>query len=569
MSVATGDARPGRLARLLPAVDWLARYQRAWLRADVLAALTVWALVVPQAIAYAQIARLPPQAGLFTAFAGLLAYALLGTSRQLVVSPTSSTAAISAALVGTVAAGDAARVGPLSATLAILVGVALLTLGVLHMGFVSRFIAAAVQAGFMFGLGLTIIVGQVPKLLGVPEGQGNFFTQLGHLLTHLGDANAWTVAIGLTSLAALLVLRRVAPGVPAALLVVVAGTALVGLLGLAGHGVDVIGSVDRAVPAVTLPSVAWSELVALLPGALAIAVIGYAESATVAESLADEHRYTVRPDRELVAVGAANVLSGLVQGFITGGGASQTAAADRAGARTQLVSLIVSGLTVLTAVALLPLFRDLPQAVLGAIVISAVLAFLNVPALRRIARLRRDSFVLALLTLLGVLVLGVLAGLLLAVAMSILLLLSGLSRPGSSVLGRLPGSLAWVALDRDPRAQPLPGLLVLRLDAPLLSVNAKVLRDLVRARLGEADPPARIVLLDLTLSPDLDIGGVDVLVAIRGDLRERGVPLWLAGVRGATARMLARGGLVDDVGREHVYRTVEDSLPDVRATLAP
>ena len=207
-----GDAGPGgRLARLVPALDWLGHYRRTWLRGDVVAALTTWALVVPQAIAYAQIAQLPPQAGLFAAFGGLLGYGLFGSSRQLVVSPTSATAAISAALVAPVALGDAARFRDLSAALAILVGVVLVVLGVLHVGFVSRFISAAVQAGFMFGLGLTIIVGQVPALLGVSKGGGDFFPQLWHLLTHLGDANGWTAAIGLASLALLLALKRVAP----------------------------------------------------------------------------------------------------------------------------------------------------------------------------------------------------------------------------------------------------------------------------------------------------------------------------------------------------------------------
>ena len=298
--MSAADPRPGRLARLVPALDWLAHYRRAWLRGDVAAALTTWALVVPQAIAYAQIADLPPQAGLFAAFAGLLGYALLGSSRQLIVSPTSSTAAITAALVAPVAAGDVARFGALAAALVILVGLVLALLGLLHMGFVSRFISASVQAGFMFGLGLTIIVGQVPKLLGVPQGDGDFFPQLGHLLTSLDDVNGWTAAIGLGSLAVLFAAKRLAPTLPAALGVVVAGIAVVALFGLAGHGVEVIGRVEGAMPGLAVPAVAWHDLVALLPGALAIAVIGYAESATVAESLADEHGYTVRPDRELL-----------------------------------------------------------------------------------------------------------------------------------------------------------------------------------------------------------------------------------------------------------------------------
>jgi MFS superfamily sulfate permease-like transporter len=332
--------------------------------------------------------------------------------------------------------------------------------------------------------------------------------------------------------------------------VVVAGIAVVALFGLAGHGVEVIGRVEGAVPGLVLPAVGWSDVVALLPGALAIAVIGYAESATVAESLADEHGYTVRPDRELLAIGGANVLAGLFQGFITGGGASQSAANDRAGAQTQLVSLLVSGLTVLTAVALLPLFHDLPQAVLGAVVIAAVAGFLNVAALRRIARLRRTSFVLALLALAGVLVFGVLGGLLLAVVISIVLLLDRQSRPDSTV-------------------RTEPGLVVFRLDAPLLFLNAKLVRDRVRELLDAAPKPVRIVLVDLRFTPDVDVESVNALAALHQELARRGVALWLGNVRTGAQELLRRSGLAAAIGEDRLYRSLADAGPDSGPPSAP
>ena len=542
------------------ALDWLRHYRRAWLGGDVVAALTTWALVVPQAIAYAQIAGLPPQAGLFAAFAGLLGYGLFGTCRQLIVSPTSSTAAISAAIVAPVALGDPERYAAASAALAMLVGVVLIALGLLRMGFVSRFISAGVQVGFMFGLGLTIIVGQLPKLLGVPPGDGDFFGQAAGLLGRLGDTNGWTAAIGLGSLAVLLGLKRVAPAVPAALAVVVAGIALVALFDLSARGVEVIGSVDGGVPLPAIPSVSWHDLLGLLPGAVAVAIIGYAESATVAESMGTEHGYDVEPDRELRAVGIANILSGLFQGFITGGGASQTAANDRAGAQTQLVSLLVAGLTVVTTIALLPLFRDLPQAALGAVVISAVVGFLNLAAMGRVRRLRRDSFVIALVAMVAVLALGVLQGLILAVVVSVGAFLIRSSRPNSSVLGRVPGTTAYVALEHAPAARTEPGRLVYRLNAPLLFVNAKRLRDGIRDQLGDADPPVRVVLLDLSFTPELDIESVNVLGSLRSELERQGVALWLAGVHAQVLEMLDRSGLADQIGRAHLYRDVEDAV---------
>jgi sulfate permease, SulP family len=525
------------------AVEWLRHYRRAWLRGDVVAALTTWALVVPQAIAYGQIAGLPPQAGLFAAFAGLLGYGLFGTCRQLIVSPTSSTAAISAAIVAPVALGDPGRYAAASAALAMLVGVVLIGLGQLRMGFVSRFIAAGVQVGFMFGLGLTIIVGQLPDLLGVPAGGGNVFGKAGDLLGRLGDVNPWTAAVGLASLAVLLGLKRALPAAPAALLVVVGGIAAMALFDLTAHGVDVIGEIDGAVPLPALPSVGWEELLGLLPGALAVAIIGYAESATVAESMGNEHGYDVVPDRELRAVGIANILSGLFRGFIVGGGASQSAANDRAGAQTQLVSLLVSGLTVVTAVALLPLFRDLPQAALAAVVISAVLGFLDLAAMERVRRLRRDSFVVALVSLVAVLALGVLQGLIVGVVISVGILLIRTSRPGATV-------------------RRAPGLLVYRLNAPLLYVNAKRVRDAIRDELGDRAAPVGVVLLDLSFTPELDIQDVNVLASLHHQLDGQGVALWLGGVHAQVQDMLVRSGLADRIGRDRLYRGVDEAIAD-------
>lgn len=547
-------------------MEWLRGYRRAWLRPDILASLTMWALVVPQAIAYAQIAGLPPSAGLFAAIAGLLGYAVLGSCRQMVVSPTSSTAAISAALVASVAGRDPRVFAGLSAVLAMLVGATLIGLAALKLGFVSRFISAAVQTGFMFGLGLTIIIGQVPKLIGIPDSTGNFFPRLAHVVTHLGAAHGWTVVVGLGALAVLLVLRRFVPLAPAALIVVVAGVLVVTLAGLDHHGVAVLGRVDGAVPVPAVPRVPFDAVVTLVPGAMAIAVVGYAETATVGEAMADKHGYDVRPNRELTAVGAGNILAGFLQGFIVGGGASQTAANDRAGARTPLVSLIVAGLTVLTSVALLPLFRDLPEAVLGAIVISAVLGFLNVAALRRIARLRRDSFLIALATMAGVLVLGVLAGLLVAVGISILVLLSRIARPAGGPLGRLRGTSVWVRADRHTdQTTTEPGLLVYRLNAALAFANAKLLRDGVRAAVETAEPPVGVVLVDMSLSTDLDVETVDVLDKLVTDLTAAGAELWLGGVHTPARAVLDRAGLTARIGPGHIHPSVAAAADAFRA----
>ena len=511
----------------LPILEWLPRYQPAWLRGDLIAAVTSWALVVPQAIAYAEIAGVPPQAGLAAAAAGLFGYALLGTSKQLLVSPTSSTAAISFALVGTIAAGDAARIGSLSAALAILVGIVFVILGLARIGFIARFIPTAVQVGFMFGLGLTILTGQLPKILGIPGAHGSFVEEATQVAQGLGEINVPTLILGVLALTALMLGRRYAPTLPMALIVVVGGILAVAALDLEARGVEVIGNVPGALPLPAVPLIGAHDLLALAPGAIAIAIIGSAESLTVAQQFADEHRDEISPDQELIANGGANVLAGLFQGFIVGGGASQSAANDRAGAKTPVASLIVAGLVLVTMIALLPLFRDLPQAVLGAIVISAVIGFLRVDELSRIRRLRPEGFVLALVALVATLLLGILPGLIVAVVLSLLFLLVRLARPTTTPIGRRPGG-TWGSMTAWPDARAVPGLIVLRLDAPLLFLNAALLRDQVRDAIRLADDVPDIVLVDLEASSNLDIEGLDILVRLAEQVREAGAELWLA-----------------------------------------
>jgi high affinity sulfate transporter 1 len=522
--------------------------------------VTVWALVVPQAIAYADIAGLPPIVGLSAAAAGMFGYAVLGTSRQLIVSPTSSTAAISASLVTAIALGDAARTGALSSALAICVGLVFVVLGLARIGFISRFIPTGVQVGFMFGLGLTIIVGQSAKILGVPGSEGSFVDQLVQLVGELGDTNLPTVAVGVASLAALLVLPRVAPRLPAALIVVVGAILAVALLDLAARGVQVIGTVAGGLVLPTIPAVGGHELLALVPGAIAVAVVGSAESLTVAQQFAEEHRDDIVPDQELIANGGSNVMSGLFGGFIVGGGASQSAANDRAGARSQLVSILGAALIVITAVALLPLFRDLPQAALGAIVISAVFGFLRVGELQRIRSLRTDSFVIAIFTLVVTLVLGILPGLITSVVLAMLFLLVHLARPSTDVLGGDVESGRWMAVTRGPTADQPPGLLVLRLEAPLLYLNAGLLRDELRAAVRRAASPPRVVIVDLSMSADLDIESMDILGRLAGQVAETGTSLWLAEVRGPVREMLARAGPRSEVSQIPIYPSLEAAV---------
>lgn len=548
------------LERRVPALSWLPDYDRRWLRADVLAGLTAWAVILPQALAYAQIAGLPTQAALFATPLALLGYAAFGTSRQLAVSATSSTAAVSATAVAAVAAGNADAFLALSAALALLCGGVFVLAGLLGLGALSDFVAKPVLTGFLFGLGLVIAAGQFSKLLGIDDPAGGFFRKVWRLLTHVGDANPPTLVLGVSSLLVLVVMKRLTPRLPAALVVVAAGIALTATLDLAERGVSVVGEVPSALPTPSLPEVGPDEIAGLLPAALGIVLLGYAESVSVARGFASEHRYDVRPNQELVALGASNALAGLFQGFVAAGGASQSAAADRAGAKTELFAVVAAALTIFTALVLAPLLRDLPDAVLGAIVLNAVFGFIRVGELRRFHRLSRFGLPLALAALVGVLVLGVLPGLLVAVALTIVLLLQRISRPHSAVLGGLPGGAGYGDIERHPEARTVPGLLVFRLDAPLFFANVQVLRGRVRALVSEASPPVRVVLLDTEATSGLDIEGVDALGELREELKQRGAEMWLARARAPVRDMLGRAGLAHSIGEERIFPSVHDGV---------
>ncbi|MEZ4518133.1 MAG: SulP family inorganic anion transporter [Chloroflexota bacterium] len=448
-------------------------------------------------------------------------------------------------------------------------GAIFVTFGLLHLGFVSQFIATSVQVGMMFGLGLTIIATQIPKLLGIPGSEGTFVDQVVNIIPHLSGTNWITLALGVVSLAALILFKRIAPRFPAALVVVVGSILIVSLLNLPEQGVDVIGAVSTSLPLPAIPHAGLSSIPTLLGGALIISLIGYAESDTVAEEFANKHRYEIRPDQELIALGASNIAAGLFQGFIAGGGASQTAANESAGAKSQMSGLIVSVLILLTAVALMPLFKNLAQAVLGAIVISAVIGFINVPAMRHIRQLRRDSFILALIALFGVLILGVLPGLILAMVISALLILVNAAKPDVVQLGRKAGHEDYVSLERFPDASSLPGLLIIRPGALLFAFNAKHIREELMDQVRASSPGLQVVVLDLEMNTDLDVEGVDTLAELRRDLSLDGIEFWLASPRGHSVEMLERSGLLDQIGKDHIYWSVPEAADAFAARQNP
>jgi SulP family sulfate permease len=541
--------------------SWLRSYRRDWLLPDVIAGLVIWSVVTPQAVAYAQIAGLPPDAGLAAAPGAMLAYALLGTSRTLVVSATTATSALSAATVGPLAGGDTARFLALSATLALVTGVVLVLGGLLRFGAISDLVSRPVMTGFLFGLGLTIIVGQLPSLIGVPAGHGDFFTRGKDLIEDLGEAHGATIAVGLACVVLLAAGKRLVPRLPTMLIVLVASIVASAVLDLDEHGVATVGDLPAIWPSIAVPDVDAGDITNVLGAALGILLLS-TEAVGVSRGIATKDGYDVDTNRDLVAMGGSNLVAGLMHGFVQSGGASQTMAAENAGGRSQLGSIVAAGLIVLTAGLLTSLFEPLPQATLAAIVIVAVASFLDVTELRRIAAIRRSAIAFAAVALGGVLVLGVLQGLVVAAGLSLVYVIKRLARPSVGALGRNPDTGVWERLDRhEALLGTEDGVLVVRSDGVLLYANAVSVRDRITELAEHTLPAPRIVVLDLSALDDIDVESLDVLDELRVALERLGAELVLAGLRVGVAELLRRHGLAE---RVRAAPTVDAALSSAR-----
>ncbi|AKQ63466.1 Sulfate permease [Myxococcus hansupus] len=548
------------LSRAVPFIASVRGYRAAWLKRDAVGALTVTALLIPEGMAYAELAGLPPTAAFYAAPAGLVLYALFGSSRQLIVAVSAAVAVLSAATVGALAQVGSPRFVVLTAALAMLAGLISLLAGVLRLGRIAQFFSASVLTGFVFGLALIIAIKQVPKLFGIEGGDGNFFERSWFLLTHLGATHRVTLLVGAGSLIALFALGRVSKRLPAALVVLALSIAVTALLGLDSRGVKVVGKVTAGLVPPQVPQVGLGDLLRLLPGACGIALVAFAEAIGPARMLAARHGYEVDANRELVGLGAANVGAGLFRGFSIGCSLSKSAANDAAGARTEVSAMLASGFTLLVALFLTPLFRLLPEATLGAIVVVAVSGMMDVREVRRLYQVRRADFLGAFVALLGVLALDVLPGLLLAVGVSLFLTVYRASLPRLSELGRVPGALAFGDVRRTPRPLTVPGMLILRPNEGIFFANATSLRDEIMTRVRQAGPHLQAVLLDLEVTADLDVPGADMLAALHDDLARRRSTLMLTRVMAPTGRMLERAGVTAKVGAENLYPQVLDAV---------
>jgi sulfate permease, SulP family len=541
-----------------PPLPLLRGYHRSWLRGDLLAGLTVAAYLVPQVMAYATVAGLPPQAGLWAALPALVAYALLGSSTSLSMGPEATTALMTAIAIMPLAGGDPARYAALAATLAALTGAMALAAGLLRLGFLADLLSRPVLVGYMAGVALIMIADQLRPVTGVPVTGQAFFAQLGSLVREIGQVRPATVGLAAAVLAFLLLLRERWPKAPGPLLAVLLATAAVAAFGLTRHGIATVGSIPAGLPVPRLPDLNPNDLQRLILPAVAVLIVGFSDDVLTARAFARRGEQ-ITANRELLALGAANLGSSLLRGFPVSSSASRTAIAVSSGSRTQVYSLVTAGTVIVVTLVFRPVLAHFPTAALGAIVIYAAVRLIDIATLRRLLTFRLPEFGIALTALAGVLVLNILYGVLIAVGLSVADLLVRVARPHDAILGRVPGLAGMHDVDDFPGAATIPGLVVYRYDAPLFFANADDLRRRALAAAEQADP-LRWFVLNVEASVEVDFTALEAVDALRQEIVSRGAIFALARVKQDLLTRLVAFGLADRIGSDRLFPTLPTAV---------
>jgi high affinity sulfate transporter 1 len=547
----------------VPGLSAARGYRPAWLPKDVLAGIVLTTLLVPQGMAYAELAGLPAITGLYTSILCLLAYAVFGPSRVLVLGPDSSLGPMIAAVILPIAAsdGDPAKAVALASMLGLLVGLFMTLAGVAKLGFIADLLSQPTQLGYVNGLALTILIGQLPKLFGFSvDGEGLIAETTGFVSgVAAGQTVPASLAVGAGGLLVILLLQRWAPKVPGILIAVLGGIAAVTFLGLHDSGVDVVGPLPQGFPPFDIPSVSWSDLGLLAAGALGITLVSVTDTISTASAFAERSGQEVRGNQEMIGIGTANIASGLFQGFPVSTSGSRTAVAFTAGARSQLTGVVGAGAITLMLVLAPGLLKDLPQPMLAAVVIAASLALADLAGLRRLWRQRRTEFVLAVAAFLGVALLGVLPGILVAVVLSVLNVFRRVWWPYRAVLGRAAGVAGYHDTREYPDAELIPGLVMFRFDAPLIFANARSFREEIR-HLAHAEPAPRWIVVAAEPITDVDTTAADMLGELDEELNDAGISLIFAEMKSPVREKIERYGLTRTIDPEHFYPTIEEAV---------
>ncbi len=553
------DEAPGRWRRLFPPLQWLPLYQRPWLRYDIVAGVTLAAYAIPVSLAYASLAGLPPQYGIYCYLVAGIAYALFGTSRQLALGPTSAISLLVGTTVAGMAAGDPARWAQIAALTALLVATMSFIAWACRLSSLVNFISETILLGFKAGAALTIAMTQLPKLFGVPGGGDGFFERAWRLGGQIPDAQPIVLAFGAVAIALMVAGERWLPSRPVALFVVIASIVIVSVTPLAQMGFKTVGVLPAGLPDVALPSLRPRDADGVIPLAFACLLLAYIEGVSAARTLAQKNGYEIDPRQELFALGAANLAAAFSQAYPVAGGLSQSTVNDKAGAKTPLALVFASITIALCLVFLTGLLRNLPDVVLAAIVLVAVKGLINIPELRRVWALSRMEFGVAMAAFAGVLLLGILKGVLLAAIVSILLIVHRAAYPHVARLGRVPGTRRYSDLERHPDNESVPGALIVRVEAGILYFNAAHVREQFWRHIATSPHGLRVVVWDLSTSPYVDIAGARLLGEIQRELAARGVAMRIVDAR-SSARELIRKEIGLSVGEVSRAISIDDAL---------
>lgn len=544
-----------RLARVTPGLAMLRGYRMEWLRSDVAAGLSVAAVALPTAIAYAQLAGFPPVVGLYASILPLVAYAVFGTSRQLIVNPDAAVCAMVAAVVAPLAAGNSELYAALAATLAVFSGVACIVAGVFRLGFLADFLGKPVLVGFMNGIAISIVLGQIGRLFGLSIESGRIVPRLVEFVSELSQTHWPTLAVGLATFITVRVVRRMSPQLPAPLFALLLAMALVAGFGLEQAGVAVLGAVPAGLPDLRLSLVPAEHIEPLLAGAVGLALVSVTSGMITARSFASRNGYEIDVDREFVAFGASNIAAGLSQGFAVTGADSRTAMSDAMGGKTQVTGLVAAGAMTLVLLFLTGPLQYLPASALAAVLISAAIGLFDWPALVRLFRIHDGEFLVCLAAMLGVVALGALQGIAVAIALAMLVLLVRSSRPADAVLGRGNGREGFFDLAGHEGAAIVPGLVLYRFAASVIFYNASHFKRRILA-VADASPGAKWIIVDSAPIVHLDSTGADAIAEVVDLLAARGTRLGFAGVLPQVHRMLQRSGTLDRLGADAVFPTL-------------
>ena len=560
--------RPAGWRAAFPPAVWLPAYQARWLKNDAVAGVTLAAYGIPVSLAYASLAGLPPQYGIYGYLAGGLAYALLGSSRQLAIGPTSAISMLVGATVAGMAGGDPARWIDIAALTALVIAAMCLLAWVLRLSSIVNFISETILLGFKAGAALTIAMTQLPKLFGVKGGGEGFFERIGILWAQLPETNLAVLGFGLAALAVLLLGEKFLPGRPIALLVVAASIVVLSVTSLGDLGFKIVGALPQGLPGFHLPALRLRDVDGVIPLAFACMLLAYVESVSAARALAQAHREEVDPRQELLGLGAANLAAALFQSYPVAGGLSQSSVNDKAGARTPLALVFASATIGLCLMFLTGMLANLPNVVLAAIVLVAVKGLVNVRELRHVWRVSRFEFVVSMVAFAAVLLLGILQGVMVAVVVSLLLLIRRAAHPNVAFLGRIPGTRVFSDLERNPDNEEVQGALVVRVEASLLYFNVEHVRDAVWARIRSRPETPKVVVFDLSSSPMVDLAGARMLAAMQAALKDVGATLRLVDARAAVRDILRAENLEERVGPIDRRVSVADVVDELQRATA-